>query len=150
MIRAFKIVTCLLFAGLLFLPQGDAWAQAGVQDNSPRLSCGRGWLIFSAYSSGSIAGWNIGSGMTGEPDTAASYSGGTRCPVATHIQITPGETVTTIGQGIWVLSRSGATINMSWSGPRSKSEDIVDLVYDPSAGSEAALGQTTQWGAGAG
>ena len=144
MIRAFKIVTCLLFAGLLFLPQGDAWAQAGVQDNSPRLSCGRGWLIFSAYSSGSIAGWNIGSGMTGEPDMMF-YPGWNALPSGNSHSNYTRRNGTTIGQGIWVLSRSGATINMSWSGPRSKSEDIVDLVYDPSAGSEAALGQPTQW-----
>ena len=53
-----------LVCGLL-LPVG-AWAVD--QSDSPRLSTSRGHLQISWNADGTMGGWNLGSGQTGEPD----------------------------------------------------------------------------------
>ena len=50
------------------------------------------------------------------------------------------------GEGTWILTNLNGDINVSSSGPRYLTQDIVPMVYDASAGPEMDLGYANEWG----
>ena len=141
--KGMKLVPCLLALCILpFLAQ-DAGGQTE-HDDSPRIQSGRGWIILSWYNSGTMAGWNAGRSVTNEPDMFM-YPGWNALPSTNAYSNYTRKGGNAVAFGTWLLSLEGGAFNLSWSGPRSKSDDIVDMVYDPSQGPEGHLGVTTIW-----
>jgi hypothetical protein len=94
-------------------------------------------------SSGTFGGWNLGTGQTGEP-YMFWYPGWKNIPSTNASSNYTRRGGNAVGFGTWVVSIQGG-VNLSWSGPRGKSPDIVPLVYNPANGPEANLGVTNQY-----
>ncbi len=131
-----------LICSLLALLRTDAQAQT--HDSSQEMVMSRSLVYLSFYNSGTQGGWNIGTGTTGEP-AMFMYPGYTALPSTNASTNYTRKNGNSLGFGIWILSREGSKYNASWSGPRFKSDDIKEFVYDPATGPEARLGVTTNW-----
>ncbi|MCE2441197.1 MAG: hypothetical protein J4F39_17460 [Candidatus Latescibacteria bacterium] len=129
-----------LVCGLL-LPVG-AWAVD--QSDTPRLSTSRGHLQISWNSDGTMGGWNLGSGQTGEPDMFW-YPGWANIPSSNASSNYTRRGGNAVGFGTWIMVVGPGGVDAAWTGPRGKSVDITPLVYDPSSGPEAELGAATEW-----
>lgn len=120
---------------------GNAGAQ---QDLLDRLMSSRSWVVMDWQNSGTMGGWAAGTVTTGQP-VMFGYPGWVNMPSGNSHSNYTRMNSNAAGFGLWVLSREGSTWRLSWSGPRSKSVDIVPLVYNPALGPEKDLGAATQW-----
>jgi len=132
----------LLVCGLLALLPMHAGAVD--QSDAPRLSTSRSHVQVSWNTDGGMGGWNLGKGQTGEPDMFW-YPGWANIPASNASSNYTRRGGNAVGFGTWVISVGGGGVDMSWSGPRGKSDDIVPLNYNPADGPEANLGPTNQW-----
>lgn len=135
----------LIGPALILLVLFATAAQAQVsQEPAETVTSSRSWIIQSFYNTGSQGGWNVGSSATGEPQMFM-YPGWNSLPSTNATSNYTRKNGNSLGFGLWILSRDGSQVKMSWSGPRYKADDIRQIVYDPSKGPEAKLGVTTAW-----
>jgi hypothetical protein len=132
----------LLVCGLLVLLPLNT--EAVDQTDAPRLHTTRSHIQIDWNVDGTMGGWNLGQGQTGEP-FMFWYPGWANIPSSNASSNYTRRGGNAVGFGTWVVSLGAGGVDMSWTGPRGKSHDIVPLVYDPSAGSEAHLGAATEW-----
>jgi hypothetical protein len=149
LMRQRKVIRGVLVCGLLALFATEGFGQASQHDPLEWIDNSRSWIIVSNWNSGSFGGWNIGQGITGEPDMFM-YPGWNSLPSTNAHSNYTRKNGTSVGFGVWVLSREGNQYKMAWSGPRYKSDDIRHMMYDPSKGPESGLGAKTQWEQGRG